>query len=127
MRLDVDNTQSLYWYIDSSFVVHYDMKIYTVLHFLMGKGDIEGESTKQKVNTRRSTESELQGVVDKIVKVLWCKRFLQAQGFEVKLNLVYKDNTSRIKLEENGKASSGKRTRNFYINMFYVTDIDNRK
>ena len=103
------------------------MKIYTVLHFLMGKGDIEGESTKQMVNTRRSTESELQGVVDKIVKVLWCKRFLQAQGFEVKLNLVYKDNTSRIKLEENGKASSGKRTRNFYINMFYVTDIHNRK
>ena len=31
-----------------------------------------------------------------------------------------------MKLEINGEASSGKRTRNFDINLFYVTDIIRR-
>jgi hypothetical protein len=36
------------------------------------------------------------------------KRFLEWQDFAVKLNIIYQDNTSTIKLEEKGKASSGK-------------------
>ena len=64
---------------------------------------------------------------DKIAKVMWGKRFLQEQGFEVNPNLVYQDNAITIKLEVNGKASSMKRTRRFYIKMFYVTYLVNRK
>jgi hypothetical protein len=60
------------------------------------------------VNSRNSTESELIVVYDKIAKVLWMKRFLEWQDFAVKLNIIYQDNTSTIKLEEKGKASSGK-------------------
>jgi hypothetical protein len=82
----------------------------------MGKGAIIGSSTKQKVNSRSSTESKLIGVDDKIAKVLWMKRFLEWQDFAVKLNIIYEDNTSTIKLEEKGKASSGKRTQHFDIN-----------
>ena len=93
----------------------------------MGKGAIEGDSNKQKVNSCSSTEAELQGIDDKISKVLWGKRFLQAQNFEVKVNLIYQDNTSTIKLSDNGKASSGKRTRHFDIKLFYVTDLIKRK
>jgi hypothetical protein len=44
----------------------------------------------------------------------------------VKLNIIYQDNTSRIKLEENGKESSGKITRHFDIEYFYVTDLVGR-
>jgi hypothetical protein len=32
-----------------------------------------------------------------------------------------------MKLEENGKASSGKRTRHFNIKYFYITDLIERK
>jgi hypothetical protein len=94
--------------------------------FTMGKGAIIGSSTKQKVNSRSLTESELIGVDDKISRVLWTKRFLEWQEFLVKLNIIYQDNTSTIKLEQNGKESSGKRTRHFDIKCFYVTDLISR-
>jgi hypothetical protein len=58
--------------------------------------------------------------------VVWTKRFVEYQGFMVKLNVVYQDNTSSMKLEQNGKESSGKRTRHFDIKMFYVTDLVSR-
>jgi hypothetical protein len=91
--------------------------------FTMGKGTIIGSSTKQKVNPRSSTDSELIGVDDKISRVLWTKRFLEWQEFVVKLNIIYQDDTSTIKLERNGKESSGKRTRHFDIRYFHVTDL----
>ena len=83
-------------------------------------------SGKQKVNSLSSTESEMIGVDDKISKVFWTKRFLEWQEFKVKLNLIYQDNTSTIRLGKNGKASSGKRTRHFDIRYFYVTDLIGR-
>jgi hypothetical protein len=81
---------------------------------------------KQKVNSRSSTESELIGVDDQISRVLWTKRFLEWLEFAVKLNIIYQDNTSTMKLGRNGKESSGKRTRHFDIKYFYVTDLISR-
>jgi hypothetical protein len=79
------------------------------------------------VNSRSSTDSELIGVDDKISRVLWTKRFLEWQEFWVKLNIIYQDNTSTMKLERNGKESSGKRTRHFDIKYFYMTDLVSRE
>jgi hypothetical protein len=110
LTLEADDTNTLTWYIDLSFAVHSDMKSHTGAVFTMGKGAILSSLTKQKVNSRSSTESEMIGIDDKISKVLWVKHFLEWQGFKVKLNLIYQDNTSSMKLEQNGKASSGKRT-----------------
>ena len=42
------------------------------------------------------------------------------------MNIIYQDNTSAMKLEMNGKTSSGKRTRHFDIKLFYVTDLVER-
>ena len=39
------------------------------------------------------------------------------------MNIIYQDNTSTMKLAQNGKSSSGKRTRHFDIKLFYVTDL----
>eukprot|EP00978_Attheya_sp_CCMP212_P041880 scaffold245857_cov56-Attheya_sp.AAC.1 len=54
--------------------------------------------------------------------MLWTKLMIEAQGFKIK-NLAHRDNTSSMKLEANGKSSSGKRTRHFNIKYFYVTDL----
>jgi hypothetical protein len=126
LTLEADDTTTLTWYIDVAFAVHGDMGSHTGAVFTMGKGAIIGSSTKQKVNSRSSTESELIGVDGKIAKVLWMKRFLEWQDFAVKLNNIYQDNTSTLKLEEKGKASSGKRTRHFDIKYFYVNDLIGR-
>ena len=61
------------------------------------------DSTKQKVNARSSTEAEL--ISNKISKIIWKMRFIESQGFDIDLNILYQDNMSTIKLAENGKKS----------------------
>jgi hypothetical protein len=89
LTLEANDTTTLAWYTDVAFAVHGDMKSHTEAVFDMGKGAIIGSSTKQKVNSRSSTESELIGVDGKIAKVLWMKKFLEWQDFAVKLKIIY--------------------------------------
>ena len=122
-ELEADDSQTIQWHVDASFAVHNDFKSHTGITMTLGKGTITSVSTKQKANARSSTESELIGIDDGVAKILCTKLFIQCQGFYVKLNLAHRDNTSSLKLEENRKSSSGKRTRHFNIKYFYVTDL----
>ena len=47
---------------------------------------------------------------------------MEAQGHGIKKNILFQDNKSAILLEENGKRSSGKRTRALNICYFFLTD-----
>jgi hypothetical protein len=123
--MSADDTASVKWHVDASFAPHEDMKSHTGATMTLGSGTISSISTKQKVNSRSSTEAELIGVDDVISKVLWTTLFIKAQGFDV-ATTIYRDNTSSMKLEANGKSSSGKRTRHFDIKYFYITDLIKR-
>ena len=79
-------------------------------------------SSKQKLNTRSSTESEVVGVDDVMPHICWTRYFMEAQGYRVLDNIVFQDNKSSILLEKNGKASSGKRTKHINIRYFFITD-----
>ena len=46
-----------------------------------GEGALQTLSTKQKLNTLSSCESELVGVDDAATKILWTKQFMEAQGY----------------------------------------------
>ena len=83
----------------------------------MGRGFPLDKSTKHKLNTRSSTESEIVAVDDLIPQILWARLFMRAQGFEVRDNILYQDNRSAILLETNGQASSSKCTK--HINICY--------
>ena len=87
---------------------------------------IVADSTKQKVNGRSSVESEFIGVNDRISRIFWTRQFLEFQGFKVKVNIIYQNNTSKMKLQKNGKAISVKRTRHYDIKYFYVTYLIGR-
>jgi hypothetical protein len=52
---------------------------------------------------------------------------MEAQGCDIEHNIILRDNQSSMKLEQNGKASSGKRTRHFDIKYFYITDLIENK
>jgi hypothetical protein len=112
------------WYVDASFAVHPDFKSHTdaTMSFEDGKGAVQSVSRKQKLNMKSSTEAELVGVDDTSVMILWIKLFLEAQGYKIEKNTLYQDNKSAIPLEENGKKSSGKRTRALNIRYFFLTD-----
>ena len=107
LTLEVDDTQKLYWYIDAAFAVHPDMKSHGMT-FTLGKGAIISTSRKQKTNSRSSTEAECNATDDMIAKIIKVKKFLEEQGFKVKLNIIYQDNTTTMKLQNNGKLSSRK-------------------
>jgi hypothetical protein len=47
---------------------------------------------------------------------------MKAQGYDVKDNVLFQDNKSSILLENNGKASSSKRTKHINIWYFFITD-----
>ena len=62
--------------------------------------------------------------MDEIIsKALWTAHFLHAQGYKVHDTVIYRNNMTSMKLEANGRASSGKRTRHLDIKFFYITDL----
>ena len=112
----------LNWFVDASFAVHANMRGHTGGCLSLGTGFPIISSTKQKLNTRSSTESELVGVDDMLPLILWSRYFLKAQGYKVSDNVVFQDNKSTMLLERNGKASSSKRTKHINVRDFFVTD-----
>ncbi len=122
LHLSADDLHVIKWWVDASFAVHPDFKSHTGVSMSMGKGCPINNSQKQKLNSRSSTEAELIGADSAATMILWTKSFMEAQGYEVKRNVLYQDNKSAILLEENGKASSSKRTRAINIRYFFLTD-----
>jgi hypothetical protein len=88
----------------------------------MGIGYPIVSSTKQKLNTRSSTESKLVGVDDMMPSILWTRYFLKSQGYQVNDNIIFQDNKSTMLLERNGKTSSSKRTKHINVRYFFITD-----
>jgi hypothetical protein len=127
-----DESGTLVWSIDASFGVHMDMKSHTGYCLTMGTGMVVSGSTKQKITTRSSTESELVGIDDTITFIEWISLFMKCQvkdypvGDPLKLLgtkvLALQDNTSTMKLAQNGRRSCGQRTRHINIRYFYITD-----
>jgi len=121
--LGADGTDVLSWYVNASFAVHLEMREHTGGAMTMGRGFPLDKSTKHKLNTRSSTESEIVAVNDLIPQILWVRLFIRVQGgFEVRDNILYQDNRSAILLETNGRASSSKRTKHVNIRYYYVAD-----
>ena len=120
--LGADNTGVMEWFVDASFAVHPNMRGHTGGGLTLGRGFPIVGSTKQKLNTRSSTESELVGVDDMMPTILWAHYFLKAQGYDVTDNVIYQDNQSAILLERNGKASSSKCTKHIAVLYFFITN-----
>jgi hypothetical protein len=122
LTLSADDTQMVKWWVDASYGVHPDCKSHTGGALSLGKEVIYGTSTHQKINTKSSTEAELVGVGEVMPQILWTQYFLEAQGYVISDSLIYQDHQSAILLENNGKASSGRRTCQINIRYFFVHD-----
>ena len=122
LRLSADGSGILKWWIDGSFAVHPNMRGHAGGGLSLGRGFPITGSTKQKLNTRSSTETEVVSVDDFMPAVCWTKYFMEAQGYDVTDNVTEQDNRASILLENNGKASSSKRTKHINIRFFFITD-----
>ena len=95
----------LFTWIDAAYAVHNNMRRHTGGAISMGYGILHGKSSKQNINVKSSTESELVGTCEYIPYNIWLVMFLAAQGYEMKNNTVYQDNMSTIKMFKNGRNS----------------------
>jgi hypothetical protein len=120
--LSADSMTLPKWWVDASHGVHMDCKGQSGAMVSFGKGAPISFSRKQKLNTRSSTESELVGVDDAMPTVTWTRYFLEEQGYDMQPSLLYQDNKSAILLEENGRASSSKRTKHINVRYYFVKD-----
>ena len=79
LTLEANNYGKITWHLDAAFGVHNDYKSHTGAVMTLGKGCIQSISTKQKVNSRSSTEAELISMDDILSKVIWTKLFMKSR------------------------------------------------
>ena len=69
--IGASSMEILHTWIDASFAVHNDMKGHTGGTMSFGKGVLHAKSSKQKLYTKSSTETELVGVSEYIPCTVW--------------------------------------------------------
>ena len=113
--LSVDKLIIPKWWVNGSHAVHEDLRGHTGACMSFGKGSVVTGSTKQKINTRSSTETEFVAADDYMPMLLWTNYFLQDQDYECTITVLYQDNQSTILLEKKGRLSSSRRTKHLNI------------
>ncbi len=88
----------------------------------LGKGATISFSNKLKINTKRSTKSELVGADQVLSSILHARYFIKAQGYFVNYNILFQDNQSAMRLEDNGLFSSSKCTKHIKCRYFFIRD-----
>ena len=125
--LGADRLDTVRTWVDASYGTHPDMKGHTGGAMSMGTGVFNVKSTKQKLNTKSSTETEVVGVSDYLPWVVWTKSFMEHQGRKIKSNILYQDNESAIRIEKNGMKSCREKSRHIHIRYFFITDLVKRE
>eukprot|EP00934_Nitzschia_sp_Nitz4_P009475 Nitzschia sp. Nitz4//scaffold72_size95085//86078//87917//NITZ4_004773-RA/size95085-processed-gene-0.38-mRNA-1//-1//CDS//3329557414//9465//frame0 len=122
LTLGADSLSSFTTWVDAAYAVHPDMKSHTGGTISLGRGTLFHRSSKQKLNTKSSTEAELVGASDYLPHAIWTKHFLEEQGYIINEAVFAQDNQSAIKLEKNGWASAGQKSRHINIRYFFIKD-----
>ena len=98
------------------------MRSHTGGAMTLGWGTIHTKSTKQKLNTKSSTEAELVGMSDYVPYNIWMVNFMKEQGYSLSKNIIMQDNQSAIRMEKNGRNSCTGNSRHIDIRYFFVKD-----
>jgi hypothetical protein len=101
LTLSIDNMIFLKTWIDAAYALHMDMRSHTGGAIMMGMGILYGKSSKQKLNTKSSTEAEVVGASDFLPQTILTRNFIEAQGYKVDDSDFYQDNMSAS--YDNGK------------------------
>ena len=98
----------LYTWVDAAYAVHQNMRSHTGGCISFGLGTIHAKSSKQKLNTKSSTEAESVGVSEFMPYNISLINFLHEQGYQINPNILLQDNQSTILLETKVRLSLGK-------------------
>jgi len=120
--VSIDNFARIDIFVDASHGAHADYRGQTGGCMKMGAGILHGRSSKQGLNSKSSTESELIGVSDYMPYPIWILNFYKEQGYEIGKVVLQQDNESTIKMLTNGRQSCGPKSRHIGIRYFWCTD-----
>jgi hypothetical protein len=116
---DKDGNIRLMCYADAAFAVHpAKMKSHTGIFISLGRGSTISKSNGQKHVASSSSEAELIALQSLTSLSAGEINFLAGQGTHIQAEL-FQDNTSTIRLAENGRSTSD-RTRHIKIRYFFV-------
>ena len=101
---------------------HPDMKSHTGECLVAKDGVLHSRSTKQKLNSKSSTEAELIGVSEYLPYPLWILHFLKYQGYMITTVNLKQDNQSTIKMLKSGIRSAGAKSRHINFTFFWISD-----
>ena len=121
------NLYELFTWVDASFAVHPNMRSHTGGVMSMGFGMIHCRSSKQKLNAKSSTEAELIGTSEYVPFNIWFVMFMKEQGHEIKVNILFQDNESTVRMLKNGRDSCTGNSRHIDIKHFFVKDRIDKK
>ena len=89
-------------FIDASFATHEDGKGHTGVVVQLGGATVLCRSTKQRIVTKDSTESELVGLSDMMSNAMRLHEFVCGQGYALDPPVIYQDNLSNLSLVTKG-------------------------
>ena len=92
----------------------------------LGAGSVISKSIKQRINGKSSTDNETIAVDDFMGPVLNTMYFMEAQGHNIKQNIMFQDNQSNMRLMINGKKSSTKQTKHLNVKYLFMHDVIKR-
>ena len=70
LTLKAEDMHVIKWWVDATYATHADMKSQTGAYMTLGLGAIISMCTKQKLNTRSSTEAEVVAVDDALGNIM---------------------------------------------------------
>jgi hypothetical protein len=118
--LSVKSPMTVIGYVDASFAVHFDFRSHTGAVVTLGDGPISVDSSRQKLNTKSTMESEIVGASDGSNNIFYLRNFLIEQGYRMGPAKLYQDNQSTLAILKTGQMS--KRSRHINIRYFYLKD-----
>ena len=86
--LGATSLDEMIMWVDASFATHANKRSHTGGTISFGVGVVHSKLSKQKLNTKSSTEAELVGVSEYLPYHIWIVNFLKCQGYEIKHKLL---------------------------------------
>jgi hypothetical protein len=121
--IGADSLVQMKTWVDASHAVHADMKSHTGGATSFGTRAAMSKSSKQKLNTKSSTEAELVGASDCLPPhAIWARKFMEKQGFKLVQNTFHQDNQSTMNFLKNERKPCGPNSWHIDIRCFFAKD-----
>ena len=126
ITLQADSLNIIKGWVDTTLASHHNCIGQSGGMISLGAGAVISKSTKQRINGKISTDSEIIAVNDFMGEVLNTLYFMGAQGYNMAHNIMFQDNQSNTRRMLNGKRSSTKQTKHMNVKYFFMTDVIKR-